>query len=100
MTFWNRITLIAFIFFPLSALNAFFGLRTRFKDWRGIKSKKNFEKRLKELKQELIQIETFRMNLSIFFLEILRRAMPPIALVFLTILAFMGAFAIYRIPVA
>ncbi len=46
--FWNWLALAGFIVLPLSALNAFLGLRARWRDWRATKSKEGFEKRLVE----------------------------------------------------
>jgi hypothetical protein len=60
MTLWNWLSLIAFIFFPLSALNAFFSLRSRYKDWRATSSTKRFEKRLKELETLVNMVGTYR----------------------------------------
>jgi len=60
MTIWNWLALIAFIFFPLSALNAFFSLRSRFLDWRGIQDKKKFQARLKDFAWQLIMLDLYR----------------------------------------
>src|SRR6185436_17277703 len=74
MTLWNWLALIAFIFFPLSALNAFFGLRARYRDWRGTKSKEAFEKRLRQLSDELQIIKTFKNNIQSYFVWVLDAA--------------------------
>ena len=60
MTIWNWLALIAFIFFPLSALNAFFGLRSRFLDWRGIQNKKKFQERLKDFGLQLFILDLYK----------------------------------------
>jgi len=60
MTVWNWLALIAFIFFPLSALNAFFSLRSRFLDWRGIQNKKKFQARLTDFKWQLFMLDMYR----------------------------------------
>src|SRR3989442_8439689 len=57
MTVWNWIALIAFIFFPLSAWNAFLSLKSRYRDWNGTKNKQKFDKRLRELKAEFAEIQ-------------------------------------------
>jgi hypothetical protein len=67
MTVWNWLALIAFIFLPLSALNAFFGLRSRYRDWRGTKSQKGFEKRLQQLSMKMDVNETFKQNIDGYF---------------------------------
>jgi hypothetical protein len=100
MTWRDWIAVIGLIVLPLSALNAFFGLRARYKDWQGTKNKKNFDKRLEQLKAELVQIENYKHNLPAFFLHIMTKAIPLFALCFVSLFLFMGAFAIYRIPLA
>lgn len=98
LTWRDWVAIVGLIVLPLSALNAFFGLRTRYKDWQGIKSKANFEKRLGQLKGELVLIQTFRLNLPMFFLEVLTQAAPMIGLLFAAITLFMGGLTIYRMP--
>jgi hypothetical protein len=97
MTWRDWAAVIGLIVLPLSALNSFFGLRARYRDRRGIKSKKNFEKRLEQLKSELVQIEKYKQNLPAFFLQVLRNAMPTFTLFFVAIALFMAAFTIYAI---
>src|SRR5437016_4191301 len=60
MSIWNWLALIAFVFLPLSALNAFFSLRSRFLDWRGIQNKKKFQARLKDFALQLFLLELYR----------------------------------------
>src|SRR5438128_386008 len=71
MTIWNWLALIAFIFFPLSALNAFFGLKVRYKDWRASQGKKKYRQRLLRYHYELKRIENYLANEKQFFLEVL-----------------------------
>lgn len=71
MTFWNWIALIAFLFFPLSALNAFLSLKSRYKDYRAIRSKKSFEKRLKELETWVNTIGTYRNEPHRYYLVVI-----------------------------
>src|SRR5258706_2746892 len=103
MTIWNWLALIAFIFFPLSALNAFFGLRSRYRDWRGTKSKQAFENRLKQLSEELDIIETFKNNIRGYFVWVLDAAITPLktfGLAFMLLLvAFLLPIDIFRTPI-
>ncbi len=64
-------TLIAFIFFPLGALSAFLNLKSRYKDWRGTKSKVAFEKRLEQLEIYIYQIRQYRKSPTAFFVHVL-----------------------------
>jgi hypothetical protein len=99
MTLWNWLALIAFIFFPLSALNAFFSLRARFLDWRATSSKKEFPVRLERLNSLLVEAVHYRRNTSEFFIRVLYDAMWPVLSTFLGIICFVGAFyrgVIYR----
>jgi hypothetical protein len=100
MTWRDWLAVIGFIVLPLSALNAFFGLRSRYLDWRGTSTKKKFEKRLRQLKVELANIEASKQNLPVFFLQVLASAMPAIGLCTAALALFMGAFAIFRIPLS
>lgn len=103
MTVWNWLALIAFIFFPLSALNSFFSLRSRYRDWRGTKSKKAFERRLKHLSEELQVIEIFKNNIKLYFDWFLDAAITPVktfGLAFMLLLfAFLLPGDIFRTPI-
>lgn len=59
-TFFNWLTLIAFVFGTISVLNATLSLRSRYKDWQATKSKEAFEKRLEQLKQQISRIRKIR----------------------------------------
>lgn len=48
-TFFNWLAVIAFLMAFTGFLNSFLSLRSRYKDWRGVQSRKAFGKRLKEL---------------------------------------------------
>ncbi len=67
MTFWNWLTLIAFCFACISVLNAVFGLRSRYLDWKGGRTRKGFEERLKQLEVEWSIVESYKKNLPEFF---------------------------------
>src|SRR5687767_8293800 len=58
--FFQYLALIAFLVLPLTALNAILGLRARWKDWNGIRNRKAFEERQRELKGQLQNIEYYR----------------------------------------
>lgn len=60
MTFWNWISLISFLVLPFTAFNLFFNLYPRFKDWRAIRSRKAFDKRLSKLKTRFEKIQEIR----------------------------------------
>ncbi len=51
LDFFNWLTLIAFIFGSISVTNAFFSLKSRFKDWFAIRSKEALRNRLLELEE-------------------------------------------------
>src|SRR6266403_927540 len=78
MNFWNWLALIAFLIALMSGLNAFLGLKSRFRDWRGTQSKKLFEIRLKQFRQELRIIETFENNLRGYVVWVLDSAVAPL----------------------
>lgn len=94
MTFWNWLALIAFIFFPLSALNAFLGLRSRFLDWRGIKNKKEFEKRLKEWEDLVAIVGLYKNDSSKLIAMILKNAWVVLRWFCLAAFIFVWAFII------
>jgi hypothetical protein len=83
MTIWNWLSLIAFLVLPFTALNTFFSLRTRFQDWRGVRSKKSVEKRIKQLSAKVRQIGRFSDSRNTFYTYMIDVAMK-IALSFLT----------------
>src|SRR2546421_87706 len=98
MTVWNWLSLIAILALPFTFINAVLSLKSRYRDWQGTKSKKKFEKRLQQLKSELVQIEDYKKNLPAFFVDILAKAMPLLGLMSAGVLLFMGAFTIFRLP--
>ena len=67
MTFWNWIALIAFLIALMSGLNAFLTLRSRYRDWRGTRSKKAFEKRTRDLGKKIQQLTTYKENPTTYF---------------------------------
>lgn len=86
MTIWNWFALIAFIFFPLSALNAFFGLRSRYLDWQGQQSKVKFRKRLGQLSKQILVIDQYRKEPQVLALKLLDDA-STILVIFLAAMA-------------
>lgn len=60
LTFFNWLSLIGFCLALVGFLNSFLSLRSRYKDWLGLRNKKAFEKRLKELKTQVDNIVGFR----------------------------------------
>lgn len=61
----------SFCLFPVSALNAFFDLRSRYLDWQGPQSKIKFRKRLRQLSKQLSLIDQYRKEPHIFALRLL-----------------------------
>lgn len=98
MTVWNWLTLIVFPLALLGGLNSFFSLKSRYLDWRGTKTKKKFEKRMRQLETELNKIERYKENPIGFIVQILEDTIRPLGLSFGSLVLFIGAFAIYRIP--
>jgi hypothetical protein len=90
MTFWNWLALIAFIFLPLSALNAFFSLKSRYRDWRGAQTRKGFEERLTHLEKEWLIIEVYKKDLAEYFLYLTERLLRPIMMMFLLMVLFIA----------
>lgn len=66
-TFFNWLAIIAFLMALVGFLNSFLSLRSRFKDWRGVQSKKAFAERLNELKHLVTKIGGFRKEPAKYF---------------------------------
>jgi uncharacterized membrane protein len=73
-TFFNWIALIAFLAFPFTVLNLYFNLKPRYLDWRATKTKKGYEKRLKELTSQLNFAQTYRLSITYLFADIMIEA--------------------------
>lgn len=91
MTFWNWLALIGFIFFPLSALNAFLGLRSRHSDWRATRAQKQFDMRLKELETTFFKIERLKQNQFDFLTEVLNGGILAAMLLVMALMVFVFA---------
>jgi hypothetical protein len=100
MTFWNWLSLCLVLPAILGGLNATLSLKSRYLDWRGIQSKKQFVHRLAQLKVELAQIETHKKNLPAFLVHLSATAIPALGLFFGAVILFIGAFTIFRIPLS
>ncbi|HKY55326.1 MAG TPA: hypothetical protein VJM08_13505 [Anaerolineales bacterium] len=99
MTFWNWLALIAFIVLPLSALNAFLSLKSRYKDWNARQSKAKFEKRISQLKEELSEIHEYRHNLTKFIsvtMGHLAGALYMFVVAFLTGIGWLSTMGTYK----
>lgn len=92
MTIWNWLALVAFIFFPLSALNAFFGLRSRYRDWRGTKSRIQFDKRLKQFGTQLANLEELRADQVKVLVDGIRLILLVLVVTMMAIICFAIAF--------
>ena len=97
MTFWNWLALIAFIFLPLSALNAFFSLKSRYSNWRAIKSKKNFSKRLEEIELYLTEVQQYRNQPLSFIIEVLEKTVRVFGLFLCASLGFLASFILFNV---
>jgi hypothetical protein len=98
MTVWNWLALIAFFFATISVLNAFLSLKSRFRDWRGIQSKKAFEKRVRQLERELTRIRRFALEPERFHFYLLDRATRIVGVCLAAMAIFMIAFGISVSP--
>lgn len=102
MTIWNWFTLIAFCFACISVLNAVLNLKTRFRDWRGTRSRQGFAKRLGQLRGEFEVIATFKQNMNGYFVWVLDAAVTPLksfGLAFMLLLvAFLVPGDLFRMP--
>lgn len=98
MTFFNWLTLIAFLFAAISVLNALLSLKSRFRDWRGIQNIKGFEKRVRQLERELRRIKEFADNPSSFHWHLLDMGTRLCGGTLVAIGMFITAFAIYVTP--
>lgn len=87
MTIWNWLALIAFLFGLVSVLNSFLGLRSRYLDWQGPKSKVKFRKRLRQLSKQVLLIDQYRKEPQVFALKLLDDA-STILVLFLATAAF------------
>lgn len=76
-TFWNWLALVSFIILPLSALNAFLGLRARWRDWRTTKSVTKLKERLIQINNQAIATKLHRLDPPIFFIQLLDDAYYP-----------------------
>lgn len=74
MTVWNWLALIAFFLALVGGLNAFLSLKLRYRDWRGTKNKKEFEKRRIELANQLLKLQIHKKDPITFFTEFVYKA--------------------------
>lgn len=91
MTVWNWLAAAAFFLALLGGLNAFLSLKLRYRDWRGTKSKKEFEKRKTELASQLISLEMHKKDPTTFFVHFLFKATLAASSFLLAFLCFVGA---------
>gem|GEM_PF-4646712 len=103
MTLWNWLSLILAPLAIMGGLNAFFGLRSRYQDWRGTRSNIAFKKRLRQLSEELNVIERFTDDINLFLKWALDAAITPLrsfGLAFMLLLfAFVLPIEIFRSPI-
>jgi Na+/melibiose symporter-like transporter len=98
MTVWNWLALVAFLIAIFSGLNAFLSLKSRYKDWRGTKSKLQFEDRLRELEKQLTRIEKFKSNPNELYNYVITTALRFMSLFFMACFAFVSAFTFSILP--
>jgi hypothetical protein len=99
MTVWNWLALVALMFGSLGGLNAFLSLRSRYQDWRGTQSKKEFENRIDQLTERLLMLEKSKNNTNDLLVWIASEAMKPatifvLAFTVLVLAQFFSPFAI------
>lgn len=82
LTFFQWLALIAFLFASISVINAFFSLKTRYDNWLGMKSKKEFDERIKELQTQVTYLEKHRNKPTVFFVRVLLD-LPRVAILFI-----------------
>jgi MFS family permease len=97
MTLWNWLALIAFLIALFSGLNAFLSLRSRYRDWKGTRNKKEFEKRIKRLREKLRQLEEYKKNPTEFFIRVSSFIIQCLTLLLLSIACFNVAFLLERL---
>jgi hypothetical protein len=71
-TFFNWLTLIAFLLALVGFLNSFLSLKSRYQDWRATKSKKEFEKRVITLLKVARQVTLYRNSPEIYYLVVIK----------------------------
>lgn len=86
MTYRDWIVVVGLIVLPLSALNAFLGLRSRYLDWQGQQSKAQFKKRLRQLSKQVLLIDQYRKEPQVLALRLLDDA-STILVIFLASVA-------------
>ena len=94
LTWRDWIAILGLLVLPLGALNAFFGLRTRYKDWQGTKTKNDFSERLRQLNDWLNEAADFHSDLNKFILRAMNDAVLPIELVIAALFFFISGYAL------
>src|ERR1043165_8510034 len=82
MTLWNWLSLIAFIFLPLSVLNSFLSLKSRYLDWSATKNRKDFNQRLEELQNQLLRIAEYKTSLASLFIDVMHEVVNALLVFF------------------
>jgi hypothetical protein len=72
----------------VSVTNASLNLRSRYKDWRAIRTKATFERRLKQLAKRFWEVRRCQLSTRVFLDEILRRLMPVVSYLVIGLAAF------------
>ena len=100
-TFFNWLSLIAFAFLPFSALNAVLGLKSRWKDWRALKSKDDFEKRIIELEKQIYKIAEYKESPINFLFDSIEFAVFPLISMIAAFILVIGALSSYisKLPI-
>ncbi len=71
MTIWNWLAVIAFLIALIGGLNAFLSLKARYRDWKGTRNKKQFDKRVDELHTQFFMVEKYKENPTAYFTQVL-----------------------------
>jgi hypothetical protein len=77
--FFKWLTVLGFLMALVGFLNSTLSLWSRFKDWRGVQSKKAFDKRLTELKQLVIKTGEYRREPASYLLPMVYKTLLVIS---------------------
>jgi hypothetical protein len=100
LTFFNWLALIAFCLALVGFLNSFLSLRSRYKDWKGGRNKKAFEKRLKELKRQVEKIGKFRREPHTYYRYVIHELVNILLLMLWTAITFAFSYGVTNSPTA
>lgn len=95
MTFWKWIALVGFLIALIGGLNAILSLRSRYKDWKGTRTRKQFEERLEELQEQFKRVEAFSQKPRAYFLYVITQILSVVLLCMMSLIVLLTAFILY-----